>query len=68
VVFPSIKDYREKQAARNIWVCDTRFIYQLTDAATVSFIVKNMLNEEYTERPAFIAPPRSFFVQFTYKF
>jgi iron complex outermembrane receptor protein len=66
--FPSIKDYRARQAAKNIWVSDARFIYQLSETSSISFIVKNMFNEEYTERPAFMAPPRSFFIQYNYKF
>jgi hypothetical protein len=66
--FPSIAEFRKKQQNKDIWVIDTRIIYTINNSASVSFIAKNLLNNEYSERPAFIAPVRSFVMQFVYKF
>ena len=67
-LFKSIDYYTKKQANKDVWVIDTRLIYALNSNASVSFIVRNLLNNEYAERPALIAPPRSFIMQFIYKF
>ncbi|MEY2830518.1 MAG: hypothetical protein RIQ33_2376 [Bacteroidota bacterium] len=68
VLFASVKDYRTKWGHKDTWIIDARLMYQLTKNATASIIVKNILNFEYTERPAYIAPPRSFTMQFVYNF
>jgi outer membrane receptor protein involved in Fe transport len=68
ILFASVKDYRTKQGHKDTWIIDARLMYQLTKNATASIIVKNILNFEYTERPAYIAPPRSFTMQFVYNF
>ena len=44
-----------------IW--DMRVAYQLTKDVKTSFIVKNMLNTVYAERPALICPPRTYTLQ-----
>jgi len=66
--FPSIAEFRKKQQNKDIWVIDARIIYTINNSASVSFIAKNILNNEYSERPAFISPVRSFVMQFVYKF
>ena len=38
---------------------DTRLSYQLNNAK-ISFIINNIMNAEYTERPAYLEPPRNF--------
>jgi len=68
VFFKSIADYRKKQGTADIWLFDVRLIYAINNNAQISLVVKNLLNKEYTERPAYISPPRSFNVQFVYKF
>jgi iron complex outermembrane receptor protein len=65
-LFKSVKDYRTKWGHKDTWIIDVRIKYDLTPTASLSFIVKNILNFEYTERPAYIAPPRSFTLQFVY--
>lgn len=58
----SVHDFRQKHYKGNfIW--DTRIAYQLSTSIRMSFIVKNVLNTIYTERPALIAPLRSFTLQ-----
>ncbi len=66
-LFPSINDYIKKWGHKDIWIIDVRLQYQLNKNASLAFIVKNMLNFEYTERPGEIAPVRSFTMQFVYK-
>jgi outer membrane receptor protein involved in Fe transport len=44
-------------------VWDVRFAYQLSKQAKISFVIKNLLNTVYSERPALIAPPRNFTLQ-----
>ncbi len=55
---PGIKDYRAHQT-RHTWVADLQFGYSLSQNLEASCIVKNVLNKEYTIRPALIEPPRS---------
>jgi iron complex outermembrane receptor protein len=65
-LFSSIGTYTKKWGHKDTWVIDTRLKYDLTPTASIAIIVKNILNFEYTERPAYIAPPRSFTLQFVY--
>ena len=67
-IFPSVADYRKKWSHKDTWIIDARLQYQLNKNASLAFIVKNMLNFEYTERPGEIAPVRNFTMQFVYKF
>ena len=68
LIFASIADYRKKWGHKDTWIIDARLQYQLNKSASLAFIVKNLLNFEYTERPAEMAPVRSFTMQFVYKF
>ena len=65
-LFSSIDTYTKKWGHKDTWIIDTRFKYDISENASISFIIKNLLNFEYTERPAYIAPPRSFTLQFVY--
>ncbi len=67
-LFPSIKQYMLKKGTQGDWLLDFRMGYRLTDQATASFILKNAMNRTYIERPAYLAPPRTFNIQFVYKF
>jgi iron complex outermembrane receptor protein len=66
-LFPSIAQYTKKWGHKDTWIIDVRLKYDIAKNASLAFIVKNVLNFEYTERPAYIAPPRSFTVQFVYQ-
>ncbi|MFM9028370.1 MAG: TonB-dependent receptor [Bacteroidota bacterium] len=49
-------------------VVDTRFAWKFTDELKVSFIVKNLLNNVFMQRPADMQPPRQFVVQANIEF
>ncbi|NNF01376.1 MAG: TonB-dependent receptor [Bacteroidia bacterium] len=49
-------------------IIDTRVGYKFSEEARINFIVKNLLNEDYTLRPAFLEAPRSYTFQLTYQF
>lgn len=58
----TIREFRKKyNKGTLIW--DMRLAYQLTKDVKTSFIVKNMLNTVYAERPAIISPPRTYTLQ-----
>lgn len=65
--FPIVKEYRKKHDDGN-YLFDWRFAYDINKKATVSLIVKNLLNYEYAERPAMIEQPRNFVLQANFKF
>ncbi|MCF8293825.1 MAG: TonB-dependent receptor [Chitinophagaceae bacterium] len=58
----TIREFRKKyNKGTLIW--DMRLAYQLSKDVKTSFIVKNMLNTVYAERPAIISPPRTYTLQ-----
>ncbi|CAN5916660.1 hypothetical protein BH11BAC7_BH11BAC7_27550 [soil metagenome] len=64
---PGIKVYRDRFHTGDL-VFDARLMYQLTDRARVSLLANNLLNREYTSRPADVQPPRNFVFQVVLKF
>lgn len=60
---PSSVDAFRKKYNRGTFLWDVRFAYQLTKQAKMSFIVKNILNAVYSERPAIMGAPRNFTLQ-----
>lgn len=50
------------------FVFDARIGYNLTEETKVSFIAKNLLNNQYTLRPAYFEPPRNYTLQVAYMF
>lgn len=48
-------------------VLDARVMFDVTDNYSLTFIVNNVLNNEYTVRPALIEPPRHFTLKFNAK-
>ena len=48
-------------------VLDARIMFDVTDNYSLTFIVNNVLNNEYTIRPALIEPPRHFTLKFSAK-
>lgn len=62
VAIPGVKNYRDHNQEGD-WIFDARLGYQLNKETTLSFIVKNLSNEEWMTRPADIQPQRSFTLQ-----
>ncbi|HYV93949.1 MAG TPA: TonB-dependent receptor [Chitinophagales bacterium] len=55
---PGVKEYRDAHNHGD-YVIDLRFSYDLSDKVRFSFITKNILNREYSVRPALVEAPRS---------
>jgi outer membrane receptor protein involved in Fe transport len=66
-IVPGLKEYREARA-KGDWIFDLRTSYQITKGSTLALVVKNALNREYSTRPADVAPPRMFMMQYGLKF
>jgi outer membrane cobalamin receptor len=66
-ILPGLKGYREKYN-KGALVFDARIALPASENYRVSFIVNNLLNNEYTTRPGDIQPPRSFLMQIQMKF
>ncbi len=64
---PDLGTYRETNN-QGYFVFDTRVGYNITDKIKVSLIGKNLLNEEYTQRPALIEAPRNLTAKVEVKF
>lgn len=64
---PGIAAYRDRFNAGDL-IFDSRVMYQLNDLVRVSLITNNVLNREYTSRPADVKPPRNFAIQMVVKF
>jgi iron complex outermembrane receptor protein len=64
---PGLKAYREANNG-GVWVFDARAMYKLKEGFSLSFIVNNLLNEEYALRPMSIEQPRTTAVQLTIGF
>lgn len=67
LIVPGINDFR---AAHHSGQCifDGHIGFQATSSVKIAFIVKNILNTLYTDRPGMIDPPRTFMVQSIIKF
>ena len=57
--FKGVKNFRATHN-NGFTLIDVRAAYQITPALKASFIVGNLLNEEYTLRPALLEAPRNF--------
>jgi iron complex outermembrane receptor protein len=72
--FGGLKRYRDAQEAQAIGkgrgdiVWNTHVAYNFKQGVRVAFIVKNLLNEIYTPRPAYIEAPRNYTVMLSYRF
>jgi outer membrane receptor protein involved in Fe transport len=62
-----IAEYRRLHP-NGYWLIDSRFGYQITKQLNLMLNFKNILNEEYTIRPAKIEAPRNFTVSVIAKF
>ena len=61
-ILPGLKEYREKNNKGSL-VFDARVSYKFLKHYKASFIVNNILNNEYVTRPGDIQPPRTFVLQ-----
>lgn len=66
-ILPGLKNYRLENQNGDL-VFDGRIIFNLRQKHSISLIVNNFLNNEYSSRPALIQPPRSFAIQFVANF
>ena len=64
--FAGVKNFRENNN-NGFSILDIRSSYQITKAIKASFIVGNVLNEEYTLRPALLEAPRNFTLRLDWK-
>lgn len=53
---------------KNMFVLDARIMYNAPKNFTIGLIGRNLLNEEYSERPGTVAGPVSYTIQARYKF
>ncbi len=63
-IFPGLKEYRQKNDNGAI-IFDLRIGYQVSRSSSISFIIKNLFNNEYMGRPGDIRPPRSISLQYS---
>ena len=64
---PGIFDYR-KLHNKGAFMFDMRLAYNFNEKAKVSFIAKNLLNNEYMLRAGYLEPPRNYAMQVSYEF
>ncbi len=66
-VIPDVASYRAEHNT-GVGIMDFRAAVQIATSSKVSLIVNNATNVEYTERPAFFQPFRTFTIQYALKF
>jgi len=66
-VVPGVARFRELHGNGD-YIIDGHLAYQATKIFKISFIVKNLLNRAYIERPAYLEPPRNFTLQVGIRF
>jgi outer membrane receptor protein involved in Fe transport len=64
---PGILDYR-KYHSKGSFLFDMRLAYTINEKVRLSFIAKNLLNNEYMLRAGFIEAPRNYAMQISYEF
>ena len=65
-LIPGINKSRE-QYKNGDFIIDARLGYQFNDMLRFGFVVNNLLNREYTTRPATMMAPRTFAFQLALK-
>lgn len=63
----NIAGYRDEND-KGEFVFDARIAYNLCEGAKVSFIAKNLANNQYTLRPGYFEAPRNYTLQVAYQF
>ena len=68
--FGIVPNFTEFRLAHNRgdWTFDLRAGYKINDKQRVNFVVNNLLNREYTLRPARMEAPRTFQVKYSHTF
>lgn len=66
-IIPGIEDFRNTHDNGQC-IFDTHIAYQATKSVRIAYLVKNIFNTLYTDRPGMIDPPRTFMVQSTITF
>lgn len=67
LLLPGYNDYRNARSVGDI-VFDARISMKITKYAKVAFLVNNVFNREYSNRPGNVMPPRTFIAQYSFKF
>ena len=66
-IIPGVAEFREAHDNGDA-VFDGRLSWQFTSQAKISFIVKNIFNREYSERPALLDAPINYQLDLMLKF
>lgn len=67
ILLPGYAVYRDARRVGDL-VFDARLSMQITKFAKVAFLVNNVFNREYSNRPGNVMPPRTFIAQYSFKF
>jgi outer membrane receptor protein involved in Fe transport len=62
-----VRDYRERNPDGE-WVFDSRIRFNVSDKSNLTFVIKNMFNNEYTTRPGILEAPRNYTIQYQHQF
>lgn len=68
MILPGYWDYRLANAAKSYINIDLRFGFKFSEELRASFLVKNVLNQEYVGRPGDMHAPRRFEIMFSASF
>ena len=66
-ILPGYGDYRNARQTGDL-VFDARFAINISKESKISFLVNNLLNREYSNRPGNVLPPRTIIVQHSFNF
>jgi hypothetical protein len=66
-VFSALKTFRANNERGNT-LFDARISYRFTPKAKLTFICKNIINQQIMERPGYLSGPRNFNLQFDIEF
>lgn len=64
---PGIETFRQEHNG-GITIVDARAVFNITDNSSISLVVKNLANLEYSLRPALIDAPRSLTIKYAHEF
>jgi len=63
----TLDKYIVRHTQGDLWM-DIRFAYQVKENVRISFLIKNLTNYEFANRPGKLDPPRNYAVQIRYRF
>jgi len=67
LILPGYGDYRNARRMGD-YILDLRMAVQVSKNSKVAFLMNNALNREYSNRPGNVMPPRTFIIQYSFKF